>query len=236
MVFHRPFCGRYVSICQWYLSTATRQWVTTRCRLSLFMVHENGYWRSILRRRRWWLFVENERLHSPFLFFVNGKPQCSTGSHAQTPRTHHRTHSLVDSSSYLGLLKSSGEDRTTTPFQKTPFQFINAILVHDIDPANPWVYTSSAWCSLSQKDNEQLERAQRRAASYRLIVLWYYRPPHSTQVNKVNSTFLEEEGRREESKESSRNNLKEEQDRRKQRSKEEGIRKRDKLRLSESNL
>ena len=45
------------------------------------------------------------------------------------------------------------------------------------------------------------------------VLLWYYRPPHSTQVNKVNSTFLEEEGRREESKESSRNNLKEEQNR-----------------------
>ena len=44
-------------------------------------------------------------------------------------------------------------------------------------------------------------------------LLWYYRPPHSAQVNKVNSTFLEEEGRREESKESSRNNLKEEQNR-----------------------
>ena len=63
---------------------------------------------------------------------------CSTGSHTQTPRTHHRTHTLVDSSSYLGLLKSSEEDRTTTPFQKSPFQFINPILVHDINPANLW--------------------------------------------------------------------------------------------------
>ena len=49
--------------------------------------------------------------------------------------------------------------------------------------------------------------------SVQVRLLRYYRPPHSTQVNKLNSTLLEEEGRWEESKESSRNNLKEEQNR-----------------------
>ena len=148
------------SLCQWYLSTATRQWVTTRCRLSLFMVHE-----MVTDGQSW------EDGDDAYPSKTNGstllsnfcqRKACSTGSHTQTPRTHHRTHTLVDSSSYLGLLKSSEEDWTTTPFQKSPFQFINPILVHDIDPANPWVCLYSMVQPLTKRQRATRENPASR--------------------------------------------------------------------------
>ena len=105
----------------------TCQWarVRTRCRLSLFMVH------GIVTHGQSWEDGDDDYSSktngSTLISNFCQRKACSTGSHAQTLRTHHRTHSLMDSSSYLGLLKSSEEDRTTTPFQKTPFQCINAI-------------------------------------------------------------------------------------------------------------
>ena len=149
----------------------------------------NGYWRSILRRRRWCLSVENEWLHSPFKF-LSTESLFHRFSHTKhlgliiehtlswTPQVFSVCSRAAKK---IGLLR-----RFRNRLSNLSTQFLNTTSIRPI-----LEYASTAWCSLSQKDNEQLERIQRRAA--RLIVKEIPRSdtPHDLLLARSGLTPLE---------------------------------------------